>query len=865
MRKELMIIMLAVFMGAQAQNTKMMFSDESRIDRPYAKDPFVLKVKGQYLMYYSIPASSDGKKGWGIGIARSADLTDWTKIGEVNPATPLEQKGICAPCALLRNDTIHLFYQTYGNGATDAICHAWSVDGVRFERNATNPVFRPTGDWNCGRAIDAEVFLYKGKYFLYYATRDKAYQKQMLGVAVAKEGCTFNRECWSQACTEPILKPELLWEGNCIEAASVIKRNGKLYMFYAGNYNNSPQQIGVAESMDGIRWNRCSDEPFLPCGDAGEWNSSESGHPGIFDDGKESYLFYQGNADKGQTWWLSQINVKWDKRGPKRIASAEAKTDRQTSAFGDLGNGQFRNPVIPADYSDPDVIRVGDDYYGIASTFCFSPGMIIYHSKDLVNWEMIGHVVGDISFLNAELNWNQMKGYYNGIWAGSLRHHDGLFYCHFTTPRGGWFVATIKDIRGKWEVKAMKDRNGQELRGRGWDDNCPLWDDDGQAYIVASNFGRYWFPHLYKMSDDGVTLLDAMIDPECDKSKNIDLIGGYVTKPNRTAEASKMYKWNGMYYFYFSEVREIHGNKVRVPVMLRSKNIYGPYEERLLMHSQGKKVDGEPNQGTIIDTPDGKWYFVTQHGTGDFDGRVLSVVPVTWKDGWPLIGEDIDNDGVGEMVWETEKPVQNQPKYKIQTSDNFSDDTLAPQWEWNHQPRADKWSLTEREGFIREYAYPQLHKDDFFSTGNVLSQRYIRWKKGCATVRMDIDGMTDGQVAGLTIFNGGRDHSFLAVEMKDGIGQWNWQKKQAKDKETDSMQGKKLPKGTKTVWFRTEISFDGQAVYSWSLNGRRFYPFGKEFQLAWGNYRGCRIGLFTYNNVMEEGMVDFADFRYESR
>lgn len=175
---------------------------------------------------------------------------------------------------------------------------------------------------------------------------------------------------------------------------------------------------------------------------------------------------------------------------------------QQTSVFGDLGNGMFRNPVLPSDYSDPDVIRVGEDYYGIASTFFFSPGMVVIHSKDLVHWEIINHVVDDISFLNPELDWTKMKGYYNGVWAGSLRYHQGTFYCHFATPRGGWFVATTTDIRGKWEVQAMKDANGRELRGRGWDDVCPLWDDDGQAYIIASNFGKHWFPHIYKMSWD---------------------------------------------------------------------------------------------------------------------------------------------------------------------------------------------------------------------------------------------------------------------------------------------------------------------------------------------------------------------------
>lgn len=269
-------------------------------------------------MYYSIPSAKDQSIGWGIGIAQSSDLENWTKIGEVNPLpNPTEEaKGICAPCAIIRNDTVHLFYQTYGNGASDAICHAYSLDGIHFERNKTNPVFRPTGDWNCGRAIDAEVFKHKGKYFLYFATRDKTYQKQLLGVATTSIKSSFDRSTWVQACSEPILAPTLPWEGNCIEAASIIRRNGKLYMFYAGNYNNAPQQIGVAESKDGLIWKRCFEEPFLASGKTGEWNSSESGHPGIFDDGKKSYLFYQGNNDFGQSWFLSNIPVLWNKKIP---------------------------------------------------------------------------------------------------------------------------------------------------------------------------------------------------------------------------------------------------------------------------------------------------------------------------------------------------------------------------------------------------------------------------------------------------------------------------------------------------------------------------------------------------------------------
>ena len=262
-------------------------------------------------MYYSVPPK--GNSGWGIGMAESTDLTQWKPIGSLSPAADYEAKGLCAPGALVRNDTIHLFYQTYGNDKKDAICHAWSVDGVNFTRNATNPIFAPkAGDWNCGRAIDAEVIFAKGKYFLYYATRTPDYVKQIVGVATAPAGTNFNRETWTEACDRAILVPEWPWEETCIEAPSVVEMNGTLYMFYAGAYNNRPQQIGLATSTDGIHWRKVSNKPFLANGDPGAWNYCESGHPHIFKDKDgQTYLFYQGNEDFGRTWFLSQRKIIW--------------------------------------------------------------------------------------------------------------------------------------------------------------------------------------------------------------------------------------------------------------------------------------------------------------------------------------------------------------------------------------------------------------------------------------------------------------------------------------------------------------------------------------------------------------------------
>ena len=306
---------------SQSKNKEqMMFGDTSRTGVPFSKDPHVVNFDGRYLMYYSIPPQKGVEdSGWNIGIAESSDLTSWEKVGEITPApgADYEKKGLCAPGALVRDGKVHLFYQTYGNREDDAICHAVSSDGINFERNETNPIFKPTGEWNCGRAIDAEVCEFNDQYFLYFATRDPSYKIQIMGVAIAPKETNFNREDWQQACDAPILAPELPWEGECVEAASVTIQDGKMFMFYAGAYNNWPQQVGVAVSEDGITWNKLSDEPFLANGEPGEWNESESGHPHIFTDlDGRTYLFFQGNNDKGKSWYISNKEVFWNNGTP---------------------------------------------------------------------------------------------------------------------------------------------------------------------------------------------------------------------------------------------------------------------------------------------------------------------------------------------------------------------------------------------------------------------------------------------------------------------------------------------------------------------------------------------------------------------
>ncbi len=293
----------------------MMYTDTTR-GRNAAKDPAVIRFQGKYFMYYSLlPGVGNEDKSWGIGIAVSGDLENWNRAGELGLQGEVEKNGICAPAALLYDGMVHLFYQTYGNNEKDAICHAWSQDGIHFTRDETNPVVRAEGFWNNGRAIDADVVVFQNRLYLYYATRNPKGNIQMLGVSRCPLDGQFHREGWKQCCEASILRPELPWEQDCIEAAAAMARFGKVYLFYAGAYNNSPQQIGVAVSTDGVHFERLCDKPFLPNGEPGSWNCSESGHPYVFEDEDgRVYLFYQGNNDNGASWYLSKAEVSFDEK-----------------------------------------------------------------------------------------------------------------------------------------------------------------------------------------------------------------------------------------------------------------------------------------------------------------------------------------------------------------------------------------------------------------------------------------------------------------------------------------------------------------------------------------------------------------------
>jgi len=299
----------------------MLFTNESR-GTPFAKDPAVVRFQHQYFLYHStgnfLP---DGSLNLGIGIAVSADLENWHIMGDVPCTQPCEAKGIGAPAAIVLRGQIHLFYQTYGNWRDDAICHAVSDDGLHFTKDPTNPIYRPQNDWCCGRAIDADVVVFHDRLYLYFATRDHEMRVQKLGAAWAELHASFAADSWHHAANQSILAPEMQWEQECIEAPATLVHAGRIYLFYGGAYNCKPQQVGCAVSDDGVHFTRISSGPLLGPGPQGAWNSCESGHPYVFsDDDGTDYLFYQGSADMGKTWYLSRAKITWNGGMPGILA-----------------------------------------------------------------------------------------------------------------------------------------------------------------------------------------------------------------------------------------------------------------------------------------------------------------------------------------------------------------------------------------------------------------------------------------------------------------------------------------------------------------------------------------------------------------
>lgn len=492
---------------------------------------------------------------------------------------------------------------------------------------------------------------------------------------------------------------------------------------------------------------------------------------------------------------------------------AEKNHDAKIRPWGDLGNGYYKNPVLNADYSDPDVIRVGSDFYMVASDFHYM-GMQVLHSKDLVNWRIIGQIYRR---LDIHPRYDNMEGYGKGSWAPSIRYHDGKFYVYFCTPDEGLYMSTATDPAGPWsplhEVKRVS----------GWEDPCPFWDDDGNAYLGHSTVGAGPII-IHRMSHDGKTLLDD----------------GVVVYVGKVAEGTKIYKRNGYYYLIIPE----GGVETGWQTVLRSRSIYGPYERRVVLAQGTTSING-PHQGALVELESGETWFMHFQSAGIL-GRVCHLQPVKWVDDWPLMGAE------GEPVTIFQKPNVG-CQYPIsfpQTSDEFDEPQLGLQWQFNHNPVDENWSLTERPGYFRIKA---MYADDILKAKNTITQK-LMGGKGVVTTELSIEYMADGQKAGLA-YIGGTQQNWIGVEKREG------------ECFIKAVTGGITYHGPRvsgsTVWLRSTLDLRSSTRFAFSLDGENFMELGGDCKLTWGFWKGTRIGLFSYNSIRDGGCADFNWFRYE--
>jgi len=474
--------------------------------------------------------------------------------------------------------------------------------------------------------------------------------------------------------------------------------------------------------------------------------------------------------------------------------------------WGDQGNGTYKNPVLCADFSDPDVIRVGQKYYMVASDFHFL-GMQVLESDDMVNWRYVSQIYHRFDLPG----WDQNKHYAGGSWAPAIRWHEGRFYVYFCTPDEGLFMSSAERAEGPWEpLHQLKDVEK-------WEDPCPFWDDNGQAYLGRSRHGAGPII-IHKMSADGKSLLDD----------------GVTVYTGPVAEGTKFLKRNGYYYLIIPEGGVGQGWQT----VLRSRNIYGPYEKRVVLEQGSTTVNG-PHQGALVDTPDGAWWFYHFQETPVL-GRVVHLQPARWKDDWPLMGVDIDGNGIGEpvAVWTCPLPVTT--SRQLATSDDFSSPDLALQWQWCHNPADEAWSLQEKRGWLTLHALPAPH---LMMSRNMLTQKLLGFQS-TATTLVTAEGQCS---AGLLCIG----RQFHAIGLcPDGVYT-----------EENGVRTIVRPGRFKKMYLRATCDVrSNQFQFFYSTDNRRFHSAGDAFAMRSGFWKGVRVGLYCYG---PDGIAHFDHFDYE--
>jgi len=500
----------------------------------------------------------------------------------------------------------------------------------------------------------------------------------------------------------------------------------------------------------------------------------------------------------------------------------------------DLGDGRYRNPVLAADYSDPDAVRVGDDYWLTSSSFSQVPGLPILHSRDLVNWRLVAHALPCL--VPEEAFAQPQPG--KGVWAPSLRYHDGKFWLYYPDPDFGIYLITASDPRGPWSAPVLVKA------GQGLIDPCPLWDEDGTLYLI----------HAWAKSRSGINNVLTLLRLDATGTRVEEdfgvVIDGHRLPGYRTLEGPKLYRRNGWYYVF----APAGGVKEGWQSVFRARDLRGPYEDRIVLEQGSTPING-PHQGALVDTPGGEWWFLHFQDKEAY-GRVVHLQPVRWQDDWPVIGRDDDGDGRGEPVLVHRKPaLPPQVPAAPTTSDEFESSTLGLAWQWSANPGERWYSLTQVPGALWLAAQairgPNLH-----TAPHLLLQKFPA-EEFSVTTRLSVAA---GTRAGLVVY--GASYAWLGVEF--GASGARVVLRQCADKAPTAAEREEfaadLPAGP--VELRVAVRSGARCEFSYRGAGEaefRVVPW--PFAARPGRWIGAKVGLFCQQTGDAPGGVTADYFR----
>lgn len=502
----------------------------------------------------------------------------------------------------------------------------------------------------------------------------------------------------------------------------------------------------------------------------------------------------------------------------------------------DNGNGTYKNPVINADYSDPDAVRVGNDFYMISSSFAHAPGLPILHSKDLVNWQLTGYALEN----NVPVQHFKTVQHGGGVWAPSIRYHKGEFYIFYPDPDFGIYYTKSKLITGPWSTPHLVEA------GKGLIDPCPFWDDNGKAYLAYALAGS-------RAGVKSILLLKEM-HPAATHTigKSVLVYDGHILDP--TIEGPKVYKRNGYYYLF----APAGGVSTGWQLVLRSKNIWGPYERKNVMHQGSTTVNG-PHQGAWVNTPSGEDWFL-HFQDKDAYGRVVHLQPMKWIDNWPVIGIDKTGSGTGEPVMVYKKP--NLPVSSITTppdTDEFNSLHPGLQWQWQANPQPH-WAFNYN-GALRLFSALQPDTVRNLWDAPYLFMQKLVADKYTVTTKLNFYPTLTGEKTGLIVF--GTDYAYVAIEKKEDGNYIQFAQCKKADKGTAEIltSGEKIS-GTE-IYFRVSITEGAFCSFSYSTDNVNFKNIGTQLKAMPGRWVGAKVGLFSNRKTVTNnaGYTDVDWFR----